>query len=276
MSCFHHRAARTLVSSSLSRPGQRNSSLFVSLPTHKKKTSYSYSSNLIAWYNHQLERHPLLTKALTASLIAGTGDVACQSMTTTTSLSESWNWKRTARFMLVGGLYSAPARHYYFHYLARSFGGSSPGRVATRVFMERVVFAPASLAVWLTTMWTLESFTGETVMNHSPFSDFPHYCDTFAKTYPHLLWTSWTWWTPLMVLNFRYVPVQYQVLYVNAFNLVWNAYLSYMTTTTSASHKSWEQDNDDTRRSTETKDRRSIGDSFEHVVEMHMVTHALY
>jgi hypothetical protein len=33
-------------------------------------------------------------------------------------------------------------------------------------------------------------------------------------------------WTPLQLINFRYVPVSYQALYVQSFTLFWNAYLS--------------------------------------------------
>lgn len=291
MSCLNHHRANRLASSLRNKRfdhhGKNNSSLPVSLfiSQHNKKKS---TLNLVSWYRNKLDSHPLLTKSLTASLIAGTGDVTCQYMTSSSSSPQSvllfqdeWNWKRTGRFMLVGCLYSAPARHYYFNYLARSFAGSSPYRVAQRVFMERVVFAPISLAVWLTTMWTLESVTGETTVttttSHSPWYNWQGYCDTFSATYPTLLWTSWSWWTPIMALNFRYVPVQYQVLYVNAFNLVWNTYLSYMTS--NSSNRELDKTTSGECRVVEEEDPikwRTIEDSFEHVVEMHMVTNVLY
>jgi hypothetical protein len=35
-------------------------------------------------------------------------------------------------------------------------------------------------------------------------------------------------WSPIQTLNFRYVPVVYQALVVQSFNIVWNAYLSYV------------------------------------------------
>lgn len=206
---------------------KRNSSLPVSSAFTKSSQNNNNNNNIFTWYCKKLESHPLLTKSVTASLIAGTGDACCQFM----SLPQ-WNWKRTSRFMLVGFLYSAPVRHYYFNFLARSFAGSCTKRVAQRVFLERGVLAPVSLALWLTTMWTLESLTGETaetgMSSHSPLDDVSVYWDKFSSTYPNLLLTSWSLWTPIMALNFRFVPVQYQVLCVNAFNLLWNMYLSYV------------------------------------------------
>jgi hypothetical protein len=53
-------------------------------------------------------------------------------------------------------------------------------------------------------------------------------------------------------------------LWVNLFNLVWNTYLSYQT-----SHNS-------VVPTREPRKRPPIGDSVEQMVEMHMMSHALY
>lgn len=37
---------------------------------------------------------------------------------------------------------------------------------------------------------------------------------------------NWTVWPAAMLINFRYVPVQYQVLYVSSVAFCWNIYLS--------------------------------------------------
>jgi len=36
-------------------------------------------------------------------------------------------------------------------------------------------------------------------------------------------------WPPLQLINFTFIPLRYQVLYVNACNLAWNTYLSLMS-----------------------------------------------
>jgi hypothetical protein len=35
-------------------------------------------------------------------------------------------------------------------------------------------------------------------------------------------------WTPIQLLNFRYLPVLYQPILVNGVNVFWNAYLSFV------------------------------------------------
>ncbi|GAX18760.1 protein Mpv17 [Fistulifera solaris] len=245
MSC-HLQRTKTRLSSLRGKSWQYTSKRNSSLPVHPPNRFHLFS-----WYNHQLKKHPLRTKSITAGLIAGTGDIACQSMT-----EREWNASRTSRFVLLGSLYSAPTRHYFFDYLARAFPGVVP-----KVIMERVFFAPASLAVWLTSLWTLESLMDEAASSKSPFMDNSYYLEQFMATYPPLLQTSWLWWTPIMALNFRFVPVQYQVLWVNVFNLVWNTYLSYQT-----SRKV------DEARTSEPRNR----DRLHELVEVHIMSHALY
>ena len=43
------------------------------------------------------------------------------------------------------------------------------------------------------------------------------------------VFTNWKIWIPAQVLNFGFVPLQYQVLFANVVALVWNTYLSWVT-----------------------------------------------
>jgi hypothetical protein len=38
---------------------------------------------------------------------------------------------------------------------------------------------------------------------------------------------NWCVWIPAQMINFGFVPLQFQVLFNNALGLFWNAYLSY-------------------------------------------------
>lgn len=49
-------------------------------------------------------------------------------------------------------------------------------------------------------------------------------CDIFLYTYI----ADSTFWPPLQAINFTYVPVRYQVLYLNFACFVWNIFLSSM------------------------------------------------
>ena len=40
--------------------------------------------------------------------------------------------------------------------------------------------------------------------------------------------TNWKIWPLLQLINFKFVPIQFQVLYVNFMAVWWNAYLSFI------------------------------------------------
>jgi len=48
------------------------------------------------------------------------------------------------------------------------------------------------------------------------------------KVYWPTYLADWLVWPPLQLINFSLVPLRYQVLYVNACNLLWNTFLSFM------------------------------------------------
>ena len=48
------------------------------------------------------------------------------------------------------------------------------------------------------------------------------------KVYIPTYIADWVVWPPLQLVNFTFVPVRYQVLYVNVCNLLWNTFLSFM------------------------------------------------
>jgi len=51
-----------------------------------------------------------------------------------------------------------------------------------------------------------------------------HTKDIYVPTYV----ADWVVWPPLQLVNFTFVPLRYQVLYVNMCNLLWNTFLSFM------------------------------------------------
>jgi FtsH-binding integral membrane protein len=48
-----------------------------------------------------------------------------------------------------------------------------------------------------------------------------------AASMPSVLVANWGLWTPAQIVNFRFVPGKFQVLYSNVVALLWNVYLSY-------------------------------------------------
>ena len=76
-----------------------------------------------------------------------------------------------------------------------------------------------SIQIWLPSLWTLEGERDGSVMVHR-----------LVQSLPSVMVANWGLWVPAQVINFRFVPTKFQVLYSNFVALVWNVYLSYSQT----------------------------------------------
>lgn len=194
------------------------------------KTS-TLPSRIVSWYANKLETHPLLTKCVSSGLIAASGDFLCQvvvdrrkkKVTTDGTKPQSvfwwWDSVRTGRFLLLGTILVAPAIHYWYGALATTIApGLTVRAVAKRVAWDQFVFTPLFLVVWLTSLWSLE--VGGPAANVD---------ERLATLMPPVLLANWSLWIPLQAVNFRLVPLKFQVLFSNVVAVAWNFYLSYST-----------------------------------------------
>jgi hypothetical protein len=206
----------------------------------------SFFSNFLAWYSTKLDTHPLLTKAISSGLIAGSGDFLCQIFVDwrkrvkeeendgmaskgereSSSLLAGWDPARTGRFAILGAFLVAPGIHYWYNALSMRLvpGAATASNVLKRVALDQFVFTPFFVQMWLSALWTLE---GETPIDVIP--------SRLMEATPTILVANWVLWIPAQIINFRMVPVKYQVLYSNAVALFWNIYLSSTATTAPSS-----------------------------------------
>lgn len=206
-------------------------------------SSFSFPSRLLAWYSRQLDTHPLSTKALTSGIIAATGDFVSQSYiqssdsTNSEGESHAWNREKTGRFFLLGAGLVAPATHFWYNFIGQRFPGSKWTAVLQRLACDQLLFAPCFTALWLASLWTLENNVpvSQSSMKHSREDDlrtdhsFSMMIHRLANTVPGVVVANWALWIPGMALNFRFVPIKYQVLFGNFLGFTWNIYLSYAT-----------------------------------------------
>jgi hypothetical protein len=214
---------------------------FTSSATKQGKTlneKASIFTNFLAWYSTKLDTHPLLTKAISSGLIAGSGDFLCQLFVDkrnvvededdgkkTSSRLAGWDPARTGRFAILGAFLVAPGIHYWYNALSMRLvpGAVTVSNVIKRVALDQFVFTPIFLQVWLSGLWTME---GETPLEAIP--------SRMMEATPTILVANWILWIPAQIINFRTVPVKYQVLYSNVVALFWNVYLSSTATTPSS------------------------------------------
>lgn len=81
----------------------------------------------------------------------------------------------------------------------------------TRVACDQLVFAPVATGVFLSSMALLEGADPRQKLDESYFT---------------ALGTNYLVWPMAQFVNFKFVPVQHQLLFVNVMSLGWNCFLS--------------------------------------------------
>lgn len=94
----------------------------------------------------------------------------------------------------------------------RRLGGDNATTLA-RVACDQLVFAPTFIGVFLSSMAVLEG---------SPVRD------KLDRSYRSALTTNWMIWPFVQLVNFKLVPLEHRVLFVNVISIGWNCYLSYL------------------------------------------------
>mmetsp|Transcript_13143 Transcript_13143/g.15449 ORF Transcript_13143/g.15449 Transcript_13143/m.15449 type:complete len:263 (-) Transcript_13143:92-880(-) len=186
-------------------------------------------SNPIAWYASKLESHPLLTKCITSAFIAGSGDLVCQYIThcqskeDTTEIYSTNNStftpdiNRTGRFAFIGMTFVAPMAHSWFGFLGRYVPGTSFGAALKRVVLDQIIFAPFMIPGFMTNIMLLEGRPTNEIKT------------ALIRNVPDAYVTNLAVWVPALLVNFKYVPGKWQVLFSNVVGFGWNIYLSYKT-----------------------------------------------
>lgn len=209
-------------------------------------SSSSYLSKAVAWYANKLETNPLATKCTTSGFIAGSGDVICQYIVhyyrlhdhddshkssdiilTASSSSEKVHddilhsfvpdWTRTLRFSLLGFGLVAPVVHHWYGLLMTKLPGKDAKAALQRLFCDQILFAPVFIPTFMTSLMVLEG------------KDMDIITSTLNSNVSDVVVSNWTLWVPAMFVNFRFVPMNWQVLYSNCIGLIWNIYLSWKT-----------------------------------------------
>lgn len=167
--------------------------------------------SFLSWYLSLLEKHPVLTKAVTSAILTFVGDLICQLMIDEVP---SLDLKRIFTFTFLGLVLVGPTLHFWYLYLSKLVTVTGASGALLRLVIDQFVFAPIFIGVFLSTLVTLEGRPAEVMpkLRQEWFSS---------------VLANWQLWIPFQFLNFRFVPQQFQVLAANFIALVWNVILSY-------------------------------------------------
>ncbi|OAA61803.1 Mpv17/PMP22 [Niveomyces insectorum RCEF 264] len=131
-------------------------------------------------------------------------------------LPPPFDFERLTRFMAYGfGM--APIQFKWFRFLERCFPitkASAFGPALKRVAFDQLIFAPLGIA-WFFTVMTVAEGGGRRAVQGKLH-------DMYVST----LKANFMIWPAVQVVNFRLMPVQFQLPFVSTVGIAWTAYLS--------------------------------------------------
>ena len=126
------------------------------------------------------------------------------------------NKERTWIFMKYGLLVNGPLQHFAFSKVFPLFGCCKKG-IACKLLFSQTVYTVFSLGLFYLVLPLLK---GQTLGDS--------FKEIETKLWPTLI-TGWKLWPLVQLINFVFIPVKLQVLWVNMFGLIFNIYLSFMS-----------------------------------------------
>lgn len=184
------------------------------------------------WYQNCLSAHPVKTQVISSGLLWGFGDIVAQSISKSLSKKNirlsvedeefKVDWKRVAITSMFGVGFVGPVGHFWYEGLDRFLSlrlqlqPKSLRLVGTKVAMDTLIFGPIHLLVFLS------------YMGFSSGKNARQVKEVVKRDFLPALVVEGGVWPLAQAVNFRFVPVRYQLLYVNVFCLLDSAFLSWM------------------------------------------------
>ncbi|XP_048321055.1 uncharacterized protein LOC107431790 isoform X2 [Ziziphus jujuba] len=195
------------------------------------------------WYQNCLAYHPVKTQVISSGFLWGVGDITAQYITHSTAkkrlqISDAdkdfkIDWKRAAITSSFGFGFVGPIGHFWYEGLDKfirlklQLQPKSARFIAAKVALDGLIFGPFDLLAFFSYMGFA---TGKSVDEVK---------EGLKRDFLPALVLEGGVWPIVQVANFRYVPVRYQLLYVNIFCLLDSAFLSWVEQQKDAPWKQW-------------------------------------
>ncbi|KAI3687396.1 hypothetical protein L1987_81091 [Smallanthus sonchifolius] len=197
------------------------------------------------WYKNCLTVHPVKTQVISSGFIWGLGDLAAQAVTRATAAKNKYiflsnddrdlriNWRRVVTTSLFGMAFVGPIGHFWYEGLDRflryriQYPPKSMRFVAMKVALDGIIFGPVDLLLFFAYM----GFTSGKNLSQVK--------EEVKRDFLPALIVEGGIWPIVQVVNFLFVPVRYQLLYVNLFCLLDSCFLSWLEQQQDAAWKQW-------------------------------------
>ncbi|KAG2594705.1 protein Mpv17 isoform X2 [Panicum virgatum] len=196
------------------------------------------------WYQQCLASHPVRTQVVSSGILWASGDIGAQAVTHYSARRRANNkpdkdkvkefkvdWRRVAITSSFGFAFVGPVGHYWYEYLdrfiRRRFQPNTFKFVASKVAADGFLFGPLDLLLFFSYVGLGQGRSVEQVKEDVKRDFIP------ALVLGGMIWPA------VQIANFRFIPVRYQLLYVNLFCLLDSCFLSWIEQQGDASWKQW-------------------------------------
>ena len=173
--------------------------------------------NFVRWYNSILRKYPKTTEIVSSFLLTYSSDCICQYIVKPPDQSyiSSFSHQHAWNLSIFGAGAITPMFHYWYKFLATRFPGSSFGFIVVKSLVDRLTIG--SFVVF-------SFFVSQHFMNGGNWPDLKV---KLERDLMGALKMNVTVWMSALILNFKYVPLEFQVLFLNTVGFFWMIYLSW-------------------------------------------------
>lgn len=168
-------------------------------------------------------KYLVVTNTVTCGCLLGAGDLLTQNIEqrfmhrkTDDSSGVKINWSRTGRMFLMGVSLGPLTHLWYSHIIERFIKGTGNKMVLKKILADQLVAGPWFCSSFFFGMGLLEGRGVQGAIGEVKENFLPVYL------------VDWCFWPPAQFINFKYVPIEYRVVFVCTLTLCWNTFLSYM------------------------------------------------
>lgn len=126
-----------------------------------------------------------------------------------------YDWGRVGR-MFIAGLGFGPLHHYFYGWMDQILPKRTMYSITQKILLDQVVMSPVCIFFLFYSMGALE---GKSVKGCT---------DEVKEKFMEVYMVDWCIWPPTQFINFYYLPVKYQVLYINGVTMLYNVFLSFI------------------------------------------------
>ena len=177
---------------------------------------------VLSKYKESLHTKPIITKAITQFFLFGAGDLLCQifEKTALKKKTKKFDFLRIFKQASFGFLF-APYGHYHFCKIIPFFFPRKIGQNANLLVLKQTTYDQTIHA----SFFTIVFYFWIGLLNSKKSSEIMS--DIKLKFLPTMI-ENWKIWPLAMIINYKYIPPQYSLLYTNIIGLFWMTYLSYL------------------------------------------------